>query len=145
MAHHDVMSVVAREIVAIGRLWRRVLSQQLSHLDIPDAQWSVLDNLNRSGDNISQIALSHRLGLQRSALVRVLKGMEQRGWIERDPGRSRHVTLTEPGRAVAGEIGRIARAFDEQMLADISEDELQTIFRQSGLMRQKLLEADNDK
>lgn len=145
MPHHDVMSVVARELVAIGRLWRRVLSQQLSALGIPDAQWSILDNLNRSGDNISQISLAHRLGLQRSALVRVLKDMDARGWIERDPGRSRNVTLTEAGRAMAEKVKDIARAFDEKVLVEVSEADLQKLYQLLGEMRGKLLELDHDK
>lgn len=145
MAHHDIMSIVGRELVAIGRLWRRVLSQQLHGFDIPDAQWSILDNLNRSGDNISQIALAHRLGLQRSALVRVLKDMEARGWIARDPGRSRNVTLTEAGHVMAQSVEKIARRFDEAVLEEVSEAELQDIYRLFGKMRVKLLEIDNDK
>lgn len=148
MPHDDALSLLGRDLVAVGRLWRRVISQRLAAIGVPDAQWLVLDNLNRSGDRISQKTVAKRLGLEQSALVRVLKELEASGYIERIPApedtRSRICSLTDEGRKIANDISAMARRFDETILAGFTTTEMKILLRQLRIMRQRISDMDHD-
>ena len=148
MAHEDVLSILGRDLVAVGRLWRRLISARLAAHGLPDAQWLILDNLHRSGDNISQKTIAQRLGLEQSALVRVLKELEAQGHITRtrapEDSRTRIVTLTEQGRSTVDAISAGARRFDETILAGFTSTELQRLYSQLQVMRKRLTKLDSE-
>jgi Transcriptional regulators len=138
----ETINRLGRELVAVGRLWRRLLSQQVSVLGLPDAQWSLLDNLNRSGDGISQKALAERLGLEPTAVVRVLKDMETSKLVVRDrhpkDTRNRLVRLTGEGRSLASKIAEIASECDREILRGFDEGALETFAGQLTAFRARI-------
>jgi DNA-binding MarR family transcriptional regulator len=60
------------------------------------------------GGGLLQGALGERLNLRKSTMSRLTDGLEQRGWIRREPdprdGRARMLVLTEKGQDVAAEV-----------------------------------------
>lgn len=148
MAHDYLMSILGRDLVAVGRLWRRVINQRMVFTGLPYAQWMVLDNLNRSGEGVNQKVVARRVGIERSAMVRVIKDMEEAGLLRRetppDDNRTRHLVLTEKGRKHAKEISATARQFDDIVLAGFSTPDLHHLFTQLQIMRDRLSHLDED-
>ncbi|WP_425957526.1 MarR family winged helix-turn-helix transcriptional regulator [Streptosporangium sp. DT93] len=79
------------------------------------------------GETLSQRELATRLGLEKSTVSRLAAGMERRGWLsrERDPANRRfyRLRLTEPGRAVAGEVGSGLRARHDVLFGELTDEE----------------------
>ena len=81
-------------------------NQRLAPLDLRPAQYSVL-SVTRENPGLSQMALSHVLGIGRSAIVPLLDVLEARGLLMRGPAadrRSHALHLTAKGS------GLLARA-----------------------------------
>lgn len=138
----ETINRLGRELVAVGRLWRRLLSQQVSVLGLPDAQWSLLDNLDCYGDGISQKALAERLGLEPTAVVRVLRDMEANRLVVRDrqpkDTRNRLVRLTDEGRSLASKIAEIARDCDREILRDFDAAALVSFAARLAAIRERI-------
>lgn len=60
------------------------------------------------GGGLHQGALGERLNLRKSTMSRLVDGLEQRGWVQREPdphdGRARVLVLTEKGHDVATDV-----------------------------------------
>lgn len=82
-----------------ARLLSRVYDAAMRPTGLRLAQFGLLGAVAH-GSTASETALAERLGLERTTLVRNLKILEEKGWIEPAPGRGRSVKhqLTEAGR-----------------------------------------------
>jgi len=88
-------------------------------------QWRVMANLGRFGAmtaaDICRAAL-----LEKTKVSRAVAALEARGWLVRAPSgtdrRAEMLSLTEAGRAMFGEIGRNALAFDAELRARLGPD-----------------------
>jgi DNA-binding MarR family transcriptional regulator len=80
-----------------------------------------------SFEGLSQRALGKRLGILPSRLVVLVDELEGRGLVERrdtpEDRRTYALHLTEAGRRMLEEIGKVARAHDEVMCAALSLEE----------------------
>jgi DNA-binding MarR family transcriptional regulator len=80
---------------------------------------------------VSQQELSVRLGLHPSRLVAILDELESRGLIERrqnaDDRRQYALHLTEQGRGILSEIGRIGREHQDSLCVSLSGDEREAL------------------
>src|SRR5918912_3286841 len=83
-----------------ARLLSRAYDAAMRPADLRLAQFGLLGAIAH-GSATSETALAERLGLERTTLVRNVKLLEEKGWIEPIPGRGRGVRhrLTEAGRA----------------------------------------------
>lgn len=117
--------------VELARRWRRALDSRLAVAGLTDATWAPLIHLHESGDGIHQKALAFRLGLDTSSIVRLLDILSARGLIERreDPHdrRAKHIFLTPQGHAEVREIRQVLTTIEQEMLADVTDDELAVI------------------
>jgi DNA-binding MarR family transcriptional regulator len=99
-----------------ARLLTRVYDAAVRPTGLRFAQFALLGAIAH-GSATSQTALADRLGLERTTLVRNLKFLEQKGWIEATPGGGRGLAhrLTPAGREI------LARAIPlwERAQADI--------------------------
>ena len=81
----------------------------------------------RQGDGLSQQALGEKLGMFPSRLVVVLDELEERGLVERRDSptdrRSYALHLTEAGRDVLEQIGRIGREHQDALCAALDKSE----------------------
>jgi DNA-binding MarR family transcriptional regulator len=101
-------------------------AQRIAELDITPPQAGLLRAV--AGDpGRSQQALAAQLGTPPSRLVALVDGLEDRGLLERRRNRNDRrlhaVHLTDAGRKMLREIGRVGRAHDDAVLAVLDDDE----------------------
>ena len=145
----NYITVIGRDTVVLSHKWRRLIGRHVMKLGVADAHWAILDKLARFGDGISQQEISIRLGLEKSALVRVLNDMEglaliTRNTCERD-GRQRLVFLTALGRERAAEVFEKIVEFEAPILETVSKKDLETFHRVITRFTQKLDEIEATK
>ena len=117
----DDLAAIGRACFALharmtARLLTRVYDAAVRPTGLRFAQFGLLGAIAH-GSATSQTSLADRLGLERTTLVRNLKFLEQKGWIEATPGGGRGLAhrLTPAGRDI------LARAIPlwERAQADI--------------------------
>jgi len=117
--------------------------ERLASLELSPPHAGILRALSRSA-GLSQQELASMLNIHTSRLVALLDELETRGFVERreseDDRRTYALHLTDGGRAILSEIGRIAREHQESLLASLGKDEreqlvefLQRIADEQGL------------
>lgn len=111
-----------------ARIWRTRLDQRLRPLGLSQAKWQVLVHLNMARSELTQKELSERLCIEGPSLVRLLDRMEADGWVERRaaPNDRRAKTIHHTAKAadIVREIKQIAASLRNELLADISPQEL---------------------
>jgi len=102
----DDLAAIGRACFALharmtARLLTRVYDAAVRPTGLRFAQFGLLGAIAH-GSATSQTALADRLGLERTTLVRNLKFLEQKGWIEATPGGGRGLAhgLTPAGREI---------------------------------------------
>jgi MarR family transcriptional regulator for hemolysin len=96
------------------------------------ASWLVLTSLV-GGMHQSQRSIAAEVGVEGPTLTHHLNRMEADGLVtrQRDPQnrRAHHVELTDEGHAAFRSMAGAVQAFDKQLRADFTDDELQTLRR----------------
>lgn len=114
----------------LARHWRQRVDNAVKVLDLTEATWRPLLHLNHLGDAVRQKDLAESLGIDGSSLVRLLDMLEERGLLRREDGADRRcklVTLTPAGRDLTARTRAIVTALEEDMLSDLSDDEMATL------------------
>lgn len=126
----------------LSRLWRRTIDQNMAAVGLADISWSPLIHLDESGDGVSQKELASLVGIDGSSLVRLLDTLEQRGHIQRhpDPGdrRIKLVMLTDAGRRAVRDIRRHLRTIEQQMLQDLTDEQLAVMLEAFEIIQQRI-------
>jgi len=65
------------------RLWRSQINLVLAEYDMTASAWSVIRLLQLRGEGKTQKELASELAIEGPTLVKLLDGLERRGWIER--------------------------------------------------------------
>ena len=98
-------------------------------------------HLAKGGDRLSQSELAAQMGIEEPTLVGLLRRLENDGWIRRHDAshdrRCKNVRLARKSSPVLREIFDTARQLRHQLLADISERDLQTCMRVLTRIRDK--------
>ncbi|WP_142847754.1 MarR family winged helix-turn-helix transcriptional regulator [Telmatospirillum sp. J64-1] len=130
------------QFVVLARRWRRALDERLAALHLTDATWAPLVHLAVSGEGINQKDLAALVGIEGSSLVRLLDILVSRGLIERrmDPAdrRAKLIFLTPAGRQAVTEIRQILVQVEEEILADLSDAEIESVLDIFGRIDQRL-------
>lgn len=132
----DLDPQVEKVVSALGRLNRRMnvaYSRQVSELGVTNTEWEVLKTLVVSGApyRLGPGELAKRLGLTPAAMTHRVDRMAGEGLVTRD--RDEHnrvrviVALTDAGRTKWLEAMRMASAFEEDLLQDLSPEERGTL------------------
>lgn len=128
--HHRRIGI---RLVGLARRWRQALDARLSSAGLSDATWSALVHLHELGDGISQSQLAAAAGLDGSSLVRLLDILVEQELVERRPHASdrrvRLLYLTPVGRRALASIRKRAAAIEDELLADIGDEEARTLLR----------------
>jgi len=118
-------------------------AERLAPLQLSPPHAGILRMLNKSA-GLSQQELASTLKIHTSRLVGLLDELETRGFVERresqDDRRTYALHLTDGGRAILREIGRVAREHQESIMASLDKAEreqladlLQRIADEEGL------------
>lgn len=90
------------------------------------------------GGGLHQGALGERLNLRKSTMSRLVDGLEQHGWVRREPdprdGRARVLVLTDKGQDVAAEVIHRRAHRLSTMLGHIPPTQRTTVIRALRLL-----------
>ncbi|WP_035339939.1 MULTISPECIES: MarR family winged helix-turn-helix transcriptional regulator [Dickeya] len=128
------------------RLWRRVIDRELQPYGLTQAAWLPLLFIARGDAPIHQKALAESLGLDASAVVRVLDNLQKQGVIERREGNDRRfkeIHLTESGIALVNRVELIAAQVRNQALEGVSEQDIQQVSRVIGQVIDNLSQTES--
>jgi Transcriptional regulators len=124
----DTSQRFGRLLGSVFRKWRRYADNEFRELGFTDATRGPLIALYDHNGAMRQRDLAHRLGLEASALVRVIPLLEKRELLTcaTDPSdrRSKLISLTPAGRKWAERIIAQSYEAERRFLASISEQEL---------------------
>ncbi|WP_265502555.1 MarR family winged helix-turn-helix transcriptional regulator [Paracoccus beibuensis] len=111
--------------VAATRISRRFATLYRAEAGLTIPEWRVLAHLNRSGP-VSVRDITARVHLDKSMVSRAATRLEENGIVSistHDTDRRLVVLeLTEEGRALMQRLGRIAEAFQAQLLDELQDD-----------------------
>jgi MarR family transcriptional regulator, transcriptional regulator for hemolysin len=113
-----------------GRQWRRVVDLRMQPFDLTEATWLPLIHLARAVEPMRQKDLAIALALDKSSVVRIVKGLEDAGLITRgeDQGdhRAKPILITASGRKLADRVEGVSQELEHELLAEIAPDDLAT-------------------
>ena len=118
----------------IKSLWHgisRMYNQFGTPYDITASTGFVLLNIDvEEGTPATKIAPA--LGMESRSLTRMLKAMEEKGWVYREPdsidGRSVRIYLTDTGREERELSRRAVREFNKKIYSMVNEDKMKIFF-----------------
>lgn len=124
----QMRSRFGRLIGSVYRQWRRQVDLSFKDLGLSDATRMPLVALYAKNQALLQKELAEALHLETSSLVRVLdqlRAMELVDWAS-DPQdkRTKRIALTDKGRAVAVQILEKSLEIEQQILVDLTAEEL---------------------
>ncbi|MDE2596621.1 MAG: MarR family transcriptional regulator [Sphingomonadales bacterium] len=127
----------------VSRLRRIVVDRALKPLGITRSQWWVLAFLSRR-DGMTQTALAADLDLSKVAVGGLIDRMESAGFVERRSderdARARRVFLTRAGQKLVTTIRESVDAVETDILATVSEEDLDEAARVLRAIKDRLLE-----
>jgi len=126
----------------LARRWRRALDIRLARAGLTDATWVPLVHLHQTGGGLTQKELAALVGIDGSSLVRLLdilcrQGLAARRVDERD-SRASLVHLTAQGERRVTEIRQELAKGEQEMLADLSDDNITTMLRNFDSIERRL-------
>lgn len=137
----DLPETFARALATVSRQWRRRLDMQFRDLGLSQARWGVILELSRH-EEVTQIELARALGIEGATLVRLLDGLERAGLVERQPSaedrRAKKLRLTAAALPLLEQMKAIAAASRQDLLSEISPDDLRTATRVLGQIATRL-------
>ncbi|TIX51318.1 MarR family winged helix-turn-helix transcriptional regulator [Alteraurantiacibacter aquimixticola] len=105
----------------------RIAQEYRQRFGLSVPEWRVMAVLGDSG-GLTQRELTQRTLMDKVAVNRACKVLEERGLAERTPnvqdGRSHHLELTDAGRAMHGDIMPLAVEMERRVFAGLSPEEM---------------------
>ncbi len=118
---------IGRNIQHVARNWRRAIDQRLAPLGLTEATWLPLLYLARVGP-ARQVELADYIGVDRSAVVRVIDTLATQGLVERqadpDDRRANRICLTAAARPLVEEARAATLGLRAGLVAGIAPDRL---------------------
>jgi DNA-binding MarR family transcriptional regulator len=117
------LTALAGYLVRQAQLWVfQDFIATLAPLELRPAQYSIL-TIIRDNPGLSQMALSHVLGVVRSALVPVLDGLEAKGLLKRTPSasdrRSHELYLTAKGNRLLDAADDLVQEHEKRLIKKV--------------------------
>ena len=113
-----------------GRQWRRVVDLRMQPFDLTEATWLPLIHLSRAREPMLQKDLAVALALDKSSVVRIVKGLEDAGLITRgedlEDHRAKPILITAKGRTLADRVEGVSQELERELLTEIAPSDLAT-------------------
>jgi MarR family transcriptional regulator for hemolysin len=113
-----------------GRQWRRVVDLRMQPFDLTEATWLPLIHLSRAVEPMRQKDLAVALALDKSSVVRIVKGLEDAGLITRgedqEDHRAKPILITPKGRELADQVECVSQELERELLAEVGPGALAT-------------------
>lgn len=133
MSDTNETMTLGRMMGLIARRWRQILDIRLRPHDLTDATWQPLLELQRNGRKMHPKEIAEALLLDKSSMVRILRTLEEKGFVTREPDeedkRAFYVQLTADGALRLGEVLRLSRQIEHNATNGIDEADLKTTQR----------------
>jgi len=134
------------ELAWVYRSWRAIVDAQLRPLDMTQARWITLLHIARGGTGLLQKDLAERMGIEGPTLVRLLDALETADLVTRKeaPGdrRGKTLALTQRAQPIVDEIERVVSESRQQVLGDISDEDIAACVRVFRHVREKIAAYD---
>jgi DNA-binding MarR family transcriptional regulator len=137
MAKKKLESEVSDLTQAIGLLVRRVRAAAASH-ELSLTESAVMARLAKDGP-ATTAELARVESMKPQSMGTTIAGLEERGLVERNPhptdGRQVNIELTAKGTAVRTSAGDTKRTWLAQAIAQLEEEERETLFAAGEIIR----------
>ncbi len=119
---------VLKQFIKTDRLHHRLLDKNVSKVGLHRCQHGVLLHLLHSKDAPTQKELANALDISSAAMTKVLKRLEEDGYISRiaqeNDLRCLKISLTEKGKSILKQSRALVEEVDKNMFNGFSEEEL---------------------
>ncbi len=126
----------------VSRLRRVCFDRELAPLGITRSQWWVLAFISRN-NGLPQTQLANELEVGKVALGSLVDKLQAAGLVDRVPDkedrRVKRVFLTDKAAKLMHEITPVSKAFNDRILTDIPQEDLDTTARTLFKMKQNLI------
>lgn len=135
-------SPLGSDLARLVRIWRALIDHRLKPLELTQTHWVTLHNIHELPPDQSQIQLAKAIGIEQPSLVRTLDQLEEKGLISRhtcaSDRRAKRIKLTEKARPIITEMEAVIRKTRGEILAGISEQELDTLLNLVGRLEKNI-------
>ncbi|AKM06467.1 MarR family winged helix-turn-helix transcriptional regulator [Pelagerythrobacter marensis] len=133
--------------IASNAASNRIAEVYRNQFDLRIPEWRIMAVLG-DADSATQRDLAVRTVMDKVAVNRACRSLEERGLVEREPnatdGRSHHLALTGEGRAMYDRIMPLAREMEQRLFAAFTAEERATFSRMLSRVRERAGELDPD-
>lgn len=131
----------AESMFLITHAWRTALDRRLRPLGFSHSRWLLLLHLSRN-DGCTHRELAQSMGIEAATLVRLVDHMEREGLLKRcgseTDRRVKHLRLSDAGIAAVENIRSYASDLRKEVLAGLSQPEIQAALDVLNSIRSKL-------
>lgn len=131
--------------IASNAASNRIAEIYRSQFGLKIPEWRIMAVLGDAGAT-TQRELTARTLMDKVAVNRACRTLEDRGFVEREPnetdGRSHHLALTAEGRSIYGRIMPLALQMEQQLFASFSAEERESFVRLLARVREQAGELD---
>jgi MarR family transcriptional regulator for hemolysin len=111
-----------------ARAWKTAVDRRLKYLGLSQASWTTVAVVAMAGENLSQIELANRVGIEPATMVSMVDRLVKAGLVVREPSthdrRIKLVVLTAAGLQLYGKVKAEADVFRNELLAQVKADDL---------------------
>jgi MarR family transcriptional regulator, transcriptional regulator for hemolysin len=129
-----------------ARAWRQKLDERLKPMGLSQAKWRTLLHLSLAQDDLTQAEIAARLGVEEPSVVTLLHRLEKEGWVVRRNSshdrRCKFVHLGRRAQRVIAGINATAEKLRRELLADISDSDLQMCMKVLARIQERAEKAD---
>lgn len=109
----------------VHMLWRNAINDAVHELNLTEARWLVMVNLQQIGEGSTQQMLANELGIEMPSLTRTLKQLEAQKLIARhtheQDGRAQCLSFTPSGHQCLGKLRPIIEEVRSSLFSDIDQ------------------------
>jgi MarR family transcriptional regulator for hemolysin len=141
MSDGDTAESLGHLLHGTARAWRQKLDERLKPMGLSQAKWRTLMHLSIAREALTQAEIAARLGVEEPTVVTLLHRLEREAWITRTNSahdrRCKMVLLGRRAQRVIAQINATAQKLRHELLAGISESNLQTCMRVLARIRER--------